>query len=124
MPEQIQAIINRILEWWRKFTRRQQVLIVSITAVVIVSFIILGVIISRPTMVQLIQCEDGVQAASVKQLLDDEGIAYETSEDGFTFYIEDKDKANANVLLGSNDIPSSFLLFFVLINEEELFSLS
>ncbi|SEK59511.1 flagellar M-ring protein FliF [Pseudobutyrivibrio ruminis] len=107
MPEQIQAIINRILEWWRKFTRRQQVLIVSITAVVIVSFIILGVIISRPTMVQLIQCEDGVQAASVKQLLDDEGIAYETSEDGFTFYIEDKDKANANVLLGSNDIPSS-----------------
>ena len=107
MPEQIQAIINRILEWWRKFTRRQQVLIVSITAVVIVSFIILGVIISRPTMVQLIQCEDGVQAAAVKQLLEDEGISYETSEDGYTFYIEDKDKANANVLLGSNSIPSS-----------------
>ena len=64
MPEQIQAILNRLLEWWRKFTRRQQVLIISITAVVIVSFIILGVVISRPNMVQLVQCEDGAQAAA------------------------------------------------------------
>ncbi len=107
MPEQIQAILNRILEWWRKFTRRQQVLIISITAVVIVSFIILAVVISRPTMVQITTCEDGVQAAAVKELLEEEGIAYETSEDGYTFYVEDKDEANANILLGSNSIPSS-----------------
>ena len=107
MPEQIQAILNRILEWWRKFTKRQQALIVSITAVVIVSFIILGVVISRPTMVQLIACEDGTQAAAVKELLEGESISYETSDDGYTFYIEDKDEANARILLGSNSIPSS-----------------
>ena len=58
MPEQIQAIINRILEWWRKFTKRQQVLIVSITAVVLVSFIILALVITRPNYVELIKCED------------------------------------------------------------------
>ena len=107
MPEQIQAIINRILEWWRKFTRRQQILIISITAVVIVSFIILAVVITRPNMVQLIECEDGAQAAAVKELLDGEGIKYETSEDGFTFYVEDKDYGNSNVVLGSNSIPAS-----------------
>ena len=107
MPEQIQAILNRILEWWRKFTRRQQVLIVSITAVVVVSFIILGVVISRPTMVQLITCSDGAQAAQVKELLESENISYETSNDGYTFYIEDKDEAEANILLGSNSIPST-----------------
>ncbi len=107
MPEQIQAIINRILEWWRKFTRRQQVLIVSISAVVIVSFIILAIVITRPTMVQLIACEDGQQASAVQTLLDENGIKYETSSDGFTFYINEKDEAQANILLGSNDIPTS-----------------
>ncbi len=107
MPEQIQAILNRILEWWRKFTRRQQVLIVSITAVVIVSFIILAVIITRPTIIQLVQCEDGVQAAAVKTLLEENEISFETSDDGYTFYINEKDEATANILLGSNSIPSS-----------------
>ncbi|MBQ7147143.1 MAG: flagellar biosynthesis protein [Pseudobutyrivibrio sp.] len=107
MPEQIQAILNRILEWWRKFTRRQQILIISISAVVVVSFIILGVIITRPTYVQLITCEDGKQAAAVKTLLDDNKIPYQTSDDGFTFYINEKFNADASILLGSNDIPSS-----------------
>ncbi|QFJ55476.1 flagellar M-ring protein FliF C-terminal domain-containing protein [Pseudobutyrivibrio xylanivorans] len=107
MPEQIQAIINKVLEWWRKFTRRQQVLIISISAVVVVSFIILAVIMTRPTMVQLIACEDGKQAATVKTLLEDEKINYQTSEDGFTFYIDEKDMPRANILLGSNEIPSS-----------------
>ena len=107
MPEQIQALLNKILEWWRKFTRRQQVLIVSITAVVIVSFIILAVIITRPTMVQLVQCEDALQASSVKAILEENQIKYETSQDGFTFYINEKDEANANILLGSNAIPTS-----------------
>ncbi|SDB11413.1 flagellar M-ring protein FliF [Pseudobutyrivibrio sp. YE44] len=107
MPEQIQALLNRFLEWWRKFTRRQQVLIVSITAVVIVSFIILAVVITRPTMVQLIACEDGKQASTVKTLLEDNNIKYELSEDGFTFYINEKDLSAANILLGSNEIPTS-----------------
>ncbi len=107
MPEQIQAIINRFLDWWRKFTRRQQVLIISITAVVVVAFIILGVVITRPTMVQLIACKDASQAAEVKALLEDSSISYETSQDGFTFYVEDKDEAQANILLGSNEIPTS-----------------
>ncbi|MBR5636445.1 MAG: flagellar biosynthesis protein, partial [Pseudobutyrivibrio sp.] len=107
MPEQIQAILNRILEWWRKFTKRQQVLIISITAVVIVSFAILAFIMTRPTMVQLTACDDGKQAAAVKELLESEKIPYETSEDGFTYYINEKDLSRANVLLGSNEIPSS-----------------
>ncbi len=107
MPEQIQAILNRILDWWRKFTRRQQVLIVSITAVVIVSFIILAVVITRPNYVQLIACEDGAQAAAVKTLLEDNRIPYHTSDDGFTFYIEEKFQADSNILLGSNEIPTT-----------------
>ncbi len=107
MPEQIQAILNRLLEWWRKFTKRQQILIISITAVVIVSFAILAFVITRPTMIQLVACEDGKQAVAVKELLEGEKIGYETSPDGFTFFIDEKDEGRANVLLGSNEIPTS-----------------
>lgn len=107
MPEQIQAIINKIVEWWKKFTRRQQILIISITAIVIVSFIILGVVISQPNMVQLIACEDGTQASQVQTLLEDNSIEYETSQDGYTFYIDENDMASANILLGSNEIQTS-----------------
>lgn len=107
MPEQLQAIINRIVEWWKNFTKRQQILIVSISLVVIISFVILGVVISRPTMVKLIDCESAEQAAKVQTLLTDNSIEYETSQDGFSFYVEDKDEAQANILLGSNEIPTT-----------------
>ena len=106
MPEQIQAILNKILEWWKKFTKRQKILIISIASVVVISFIILGVVISQPKMVLLIDCEDATEASSVKTLLDDNAIEYETSQDGFSFYVEEKNEAEANILLGSNEIPT------------------
>ncbi len=107
MPEQIQAILNRILEWWRKFTRRQQILIASIAAVVIIAFVIMAVIISQPTMVQLVSCQDANEASQVKTLLEDNSISYETDTQGYVYYINEKDMAEANILLGSNEIQTS-----------------
>lgn len=107
MPEQIQNIINRILEWWKKFTRRQQVLIVSLAVVVIAAISIMAYVVSRPETMRLITCDDATQAQAVGALLDGEGIAYTTSQDGFTYFINTKDEAAANILLGTNKIPSS-----------------
>ena len=42
MPERIQQILNRIVEWWKNFSTRQKALIISIAAVVAVAFSILG----------------------------------------------------------------------------------
>ena len=106
MPEQIQAIINKFLEWWRKFTKRQQVLILSISAVVLVSFVILIVVISQPTMTKLVECESATQASTVSDLLSENDIDYETSDDGYIFYVDENDFATANILLGSNEIPT------------------
>jgi len=107
MPEQLQAIINRIVDWWKKFTRRQKILIVSIASVVVVSFVILGVVISQPDMIELVVCEDAAQSAKVKSLLEDNSIAYEVSTDGLTYSVESKDEASAKILLGSNKISAS-----------------
>ena len=106
MPERVQQILNRIVEWWKNFNTRQKALIISIAAVVVVAFSILGCVMTRPTMVNLITCDSAKQASSVKELLDSNSITYEVSDDGLTYSVKKEDRANATILLGSNDIPS------------------
>ena len=74
MPDKVKEILNKITEWWKKFSTKQKMLIVSITAVVVVALIILYVVMSKPTTVQLITCEDTAQAGTVKDLLSGESI--------------------------------------------------
>ena len=107
MPEQLQAILNRIIEWWKKFTSRQKILIISAVAVVVVAVSILAFVMTRPTTITLVKASDAKQASTIKDLLEGEKISYTTSNDGYTFYINKNDEAAANILLGSNDIPSS-----------------
>lgn len=57
-------------------------------------------------MVNLITCDSAKQASSVKDLLDSNSITYEVSDDGLTYMVKQEDRANATILLGSNDIPS------------------
>lgn len=107
MPEQIQQILNRILEWWRALTTRQKALIISAAAVVVVAIVILVVVVTRPTMVLLIECESAEQSSKVATLLDDNNISYERSDDGMSYYVEKENKADADILLGTNEIPTT-----------------
>lgn len=106
MPENVQSIINRIKDWWAKFSVKQKTLLASILAVVIVALAILAAAINRPNMVTLVTCENAKQASEVKSLLEGENIRTEISSDGLTFSVDKKDQSNASILLGSNGIPS------------------
>lgn len=108
MPEQLQNILNRILEWWKKFNTKQKALLVSITAAVLLALGILAAVVSQPNMVPLVVCQDTKESGQVKSLLDgDSSVKYEMSSDGLTFYVDEKDYAVASILLGTNNIPSS-----------------
>lgn len=107
MPEQIQKILERVLEWWKKFNNKQRVLIISITAVVLLSLGILAFAVSRPTMVNLVVCDDLKQASEVNNLLQsDSSIDYDVSSDGLIFQVDVRDEAKANYLLAENGIPT------------------
>lgn len=106
MQERLLKVWNRIKEWWKKFSTKQKALLISIVAVVIVAISILAFVMTRPKMVTLINCESTKEAGEVKGLLDGEQIAYKTSSDGLTFSVNQKDEANASILLGTNDIPT------------------
>ena len=53
MPEQVQNILNKITEWWKKFNAKQKALLISIVAVIIVALAILAAVVSKPNMVTL-----------------------------------------------------------------------
>ncbi|MDD7638255.1 MAG: flagellar biosynthesis protein, partial [Clostridiales bacterium] len=107
MPEQVQKIWNQIVEWWKKFNTKQKVLLGSIAATLVLALAILAFVVSTPTMVTLIECENTAQAGEVKALLDgDGGVDYEMSQDGLIFYVNEKDEATASILLGQNSIPT------------------
>ncbi len=106
MPEQVQELLNRITEWWKKFTSRQKILIISSVSVALVAFIILGYVVTRPTMIEIIKCDSAEQASTVQSLFDGDNIVYEVSSDGMTYYINEEDRAAATILLGTNEIPN------------------
>ena len=106
MPDRIQNIINKVNEWWKRFSTKQKTLMVSILSVVVIALVILAVVVNQPTMVPLITCENTSQASEVKELLEGEGIKAEISSDGLSFSVNKKDESNASILLGSNNIPT------------------
>ena len=102
MPEQVQNILNKITEWWKKFNTKQKALLISIVAVIIVALAILAAVVSKPNMVTLHECQTTAEAGTVKDLLDGESISYQMSQDGLIFYVDAKDEAAASILLGKN----------------------
>jgi flagellar M-ring protein FliF len=107
MPERIQTILNRIIEWWKQFTSRQKALLISAVAVVVMSLGILGFVVTRPTNMDIVTAKDATEANTIKGLFDGQSIWYEQSQDGMTFTIHKKDEADATILLGTNGIYSN-----------------
>ncbi len=106
MPERIREILNRISEWWKKFTKKQQMILVSSTLIVVIAVAILAAVLTQPKMMVIKICDNASEAATVQTLLNDAGIYNEVSENGLTFSIHKEDSAAANILLGSNAIKT------------------
>ena len=107
MPDRIRELGNRIAEWWKKFTRKQQMIIASSVLVVLFAIGILAFVLTRPEMVIIKICETAKEASAVQTLLNDADIYNEVSEVGMTFTIKKKDSSQANIILGSNAITTN-----------------
>jgi len=106
MPDRVRKIWDSISEWWKRFTRRQQVIIASSVAIVAIAIGILSYVLTRPELLVIKSCESTKEAASVKELLDGQNIYNEVSDDGLEISIKKKDESTARLLLGSNEIAT------------------
>ena len=105
--DKIKEIPKKVLEWWNKFSVKQKTLIASIAVFVVIGLVVVGKIVTTPTMVTIQECENTKEAGEVKKLLTSEGIDYKVSDDGLVFQVAAKDQANAAILLGENGIPAT-----------------
>lgn len=106
MPEQIQRILKRIADWWKKFNNKQRALLISALAVVLIALGILSYAVSRPNYVTVYTASTMKEASSVATLLSDNSIKYNTIGNGMVFQVDKKSEANACYLLAENDYPS------------------
>ncbi len=106
MPDRLKGILNSIVEWWKHFTKKQQIIMASSTLVVILAIAILAFVLTRPQMVVIKNCETAKEASTVQSLLNEAGIYNEVSDNGLVFSIKKQDQSAANILLGANAIQT------------------
>ena len=106
MPEQIKKILEKVLDWWKKFNNKQRALILSAIGVVVIALVILCAVVTMPHPETLYICKDYSEAASIKEILEGDSVEYSTDSDGLVFYVDEADMAQASILLGQNEFPS------------------
>lgn len=100
MPERLKAILDKITAWWKKFNTKQRSVLISIVAVVIVALVILGVVISRPTQVELVEAQSASEASTIKGVLEDNNISYEV-DSKLVFFVNKSDEVIAGAYLSA-----------------------
>lgn len=106
MEERLKSIPIKVMGFWNKYTTKQKATIISVSAIVVFTLIILGFVLTRPKMVTLITCETTKESSEVVTLLEKEGIAVQKSDNGLVISVNKKDMANATIALGANNIPA------------------
>lgn len=102
MQERGKEILQKILDWWKKFTAKQKTIIVGIAAVVLFTFVILIWVFTKPQYTIWRTCETTVEAAEVKDILDSAEIDYEVSNDALVVKVLTSQLAQANLALGAS----------------------
>ena len=102
MEERLKKLLNRILEWWNKYTKKQHLIMIIMTTAVIVGIVIMVAVLNRTQYETIRVCETTAEASEIKTMLDEEGIPVTVSTDGLTIKVDAARLSDANLLLGAN----------------------
>ncbi|MCM1089684.1 MAG: flagellar M-ring protein FliF [Butyrivibrio sp.] len=104
MPERLKEILQKVIDWWNKFTARQKTIIIGLGATIIFALAIVIYVTQQPKYVDLRECETAAEAAEVKTLLEAAQIKYQPSADGLKFRVEASQYPTAVWTLGSSGV--------------------
>lgn len=106
MVDRLKELLQKVLDWWNKFTAKQKTIIISVAAGVILALAILATVLTRPKFETLITCDSTKEASEIIELLENDGIQYTVTDDGLIISVRKEDIATATLLLGANDYPA------------------
>ncbi|SFR95816.1 flagellar M-ring protein FliF C-terminal domain-containing protein [Anaeromicropila populeti] len=107
MVERVKQIPIQLFETWKKFSRKQKTLILSVIAAVILALVVLYVTLTKVQYVVLYKFEDMSSASAFVELLKEENIKYKLSGDGITVSVDSERREDAMIVMGTNDIPTT-----------------
>lgn len=106
MQERIKQIPVRLLEIWKKYTKKQKVIIISIVGAVAILLTLLIFLLGRTEYVKLGQFDDVSTAGQAVELLEGAGISYQVEKDNVTILVDAKRKTEAVYLVEDSDLKS------------------
>ena len=107
MPEKLKEILEKIKQWWLKFTARQRTIIIAIAAVVIFTLVIIVYVISRPKYIKLGTYATSAESAEVVAILESAGVTHRESDNALTIEVLEEQQYMANLALGSAGYTAS-----------------
>ena len=97
MADRAKGLLNKVLEWWNKFTAKQKTILASATAGIIVTIAIIAFVLTRPQFVVLANCESTKEASQITELLDANGLTYRVSDDALQIKILKDQQSDAEL---------------------------
>lgn len=107
MPDRIQQIFQRFLDFWNRYNRKQKTIVLSSLAAVILTLVILVAILSHPQYEHLTNCENYNEMSKITTLLKDNGYPYQTNEASMTILVRSQDLLDVKMLLATSDIETT-----------------
>lgn len=103
MQDRFKQLLNKILEMWNKYTKKQKTIILSTVGAVVIMLLLLADFFGRTTYTRWRTFEDVGVAKSVDQLLTESGIAHRIADDSVTIYVDSSKTVEANyAIVGSS----------------------
>ncbi len=107
MPDRIQQIFQRFLDFWNRYNRKQKTIVLSSLAAVILTLVILVAILSRPHFEHLTNCENYNEMSKITTILKDNGYRYKADESTMTIMVRSEDLLDIKMLLATSDIETT-----------------
>lgn len=107
MQERLKKILNKILEIWNKYTKKQKTIVLSTIGVVIIMIVLLAYFLGRTTYTRWQTFDDVAAAKMAVGLLDDAGIANKVADDSVTVYVDAKKVVDANMAVVDSELTQS-----------------
>ncbi|MFD6442463.1 flagellar M-ring protein FliF, partial [Peribacillus sp. NPDC060186] len=107
MNDVLVSLKDKITAFWTSRSKKQKVLMISATALIIIVIMVVSILASRTTLVPLYSNLTPSETGRIKENLDSQGIKNEISDNGKTIKVPEERLDTLKVELAAEGIPES-----------------
>ncbi len=106
MQEKLKEIWSRIVAFWKKYSKKQKTIVISVIVAVTLAIVLLALIINKVSYVYLMEYDNTTVASKVIKTIQEQGIDSKLGDDRVTVYVADGSYEAAVIAAGSSGIST------------------